>query len=115
MEFSHGRDLSGAETAPKTASQISRELFDNLLPVAGSFLPRLLVLDDAPSDFPIRRCRLGAPASVPPLTSPPPPRPLLLGFHRRELSLGDSLNRSCLGGPTGLKIVPVTNSLNRMR
>ena len=56
MELSHGRDLCRTETASKTASQISRELFDNLLPIAGSFLPRLLVLDDAPSDFPIRRC-----------------------------------------------------------
>ena len=35
----------------------------------------------------LRLGRLGAPASVPPLTRPPPPRPLLLGCHRRELSL----------------------------
>src|SRR2546430_9295750 len=39
----------------------------------------------------------------------------LLGCHRRELSLGDLLNRSCVGGPIGLKIFPVTNWLNRMR
>ena len=57
----------------------------------------------------LRPGRLGAPFSVPPLTRPPPPRPLLLGFHRRELSLGDLLNRSCVGGPTGLKIFPVTS------
>jgi hypothetical protein len=41
--------------------------------------------------------------------------PLLVGFHRREPSLGDLLNRSCVGGPTGLKIFPVTNSLDRMK
>src|SRR5947207_15579755 len=58
----------------------------------------------------LRPGRLGAPFSVPPLTRPAPPRPLLGGFHRRELSLGDLLNRSCVGGPTGLKIFPVTNS-----
>ena len=63
----------------------------------------------------LRLGRLGALVSVPPLTRPPPPRPLLLGFHRGELSLGDLLNRSCVGGPTGLKIFPVTNLLIRLR
>jgi len=37
----------------------------------------------------LRVARLDARASVPALTRPPPPGFLLLGFHRRELSLGD--------------------------
>src|SRR5437764_3408171 len=55
----------------------------------------------------LRLGRLGVPAAVPPLTCPPPPRPLLLGFHRRELSLRDLLERNCVPRSNTLKICPV--------
>jgi hypothetical protein len=56
----------------------------------------------------LRVARLDARASVPPVTRPPPPGPLLLGFHRRELSLDDGKcadlrGRVAAAGETGYK------------
>lgn len=44
----------------------------------------------------LRVARLGARASVPPLTRPLPPGSLLLGFHRGSLSIGEVWRKQSL-------------------